>query len=360
VDLIAGLDLIQRQIDTGVFHNEYAFEAALQNLIYSTHDGHIQLDAGALNVFTFGAPVRIVSVSADGFALPKVYITDDLWADPGNNLSWAPSPIATINGQEVTDFLTQFAVVNVNTGLEPHADWNQLMVSAAADIQGEFSVFYGATPFYPGDSIEFTFENGSRSWPLYWEATYDIPDDTPAINSGQDFYDFFVLGIFPPDDDGSSASSTIAAASSTAVASASSTVAAMSTSAAATSAAASSTIASSYPTDTSMPTGWGNDAYPNYPDVVQPNLGIGAGCLTGYFLNDTSTAVISIPSFELTGEAIQTFSATIKEFLERAQEAGLKKVVVDLQQNGGGDSLLAVDTFKQVFIALQLSSRYAC
>lgn len=78
VDLLAGIDLIQRQIDTGVFHNEYAFEAAVQNLVYQTHDGHIELFAGALNVFTFGSALPIVSLSADGFALPKVYISCEL------------------------------------------------------------------------------------------------------------------------------------------------------------------------------------------------------------------------------------------------------------------------------------------
>lgn len=78
VDLLAGINLIQRQIDTGVFHNEYSFEAALQNLIYQTHDSHIYLNAGALNVFTFGSAIPIVSLSADGFALPKVYSTGKL------------------------------------------------------------------------------------------------------------------------------------------------------------------------------------------------------------------------------------------------------------------------------------------
>jgi len=78
VDLLAGIHLIQRQIDTGVFHNEYSFEAAVQNLIYQTHDGHIRLYAGALNVFTFGSAIPIVSISADGFALPKVYSSCEL------------------------------------------------------------------------------------------------------------------------------------------------------------------------------------------------------------------------------------------------------------------------------------------
>lgn len=74
VDLLGGLDLIQQAVDTGVYKNEYDFEAAVQSLIYTTHDGHINLYAGALSVFTFGAPVSIVSVSTDGIAFPKVFI----------------------------------------------------------------------------------------------------------------------------------------------------------------------------------------------------------------------------------------------------------------------------------------------
>jgi hypothetical protein len=74
-----------------------------------------------------------------------------------------------------------------------------------------------------------------------------------------------------------------------------------------------------------------------------------ANTLTGYFLNSTSTSVLSIPSFDEYGDALNTFHNTIATFLSRSRAAGLQKIVIDLQQNVGGQSLLAIDTFKQFF-----------
>jgi hypothetical protein len=75
VDFIGGLDLIQNKINTGVFQNQYDFEAALQTLIYSTHDAHVNLISGILGVFSFGTQYSIASVSKDGTSLPKIYLS---------------------------------------------------------------------------------------------------------------------------------------------------------------------------------------------------------------------------------------------------------------------------------------------
>lgn len=206
------------------------------------------------------------------------------------------------------------------------------MSSPALDIQGSFSVFGGFTTFYPGESLTFTFENGTELGPVPWLALYNSPGDTGPLATGGDFYNFFVLGFYPasynPDP---AATGTGSTPPTTATSSDSS--------------AATSTNVAPTPT----PTAWNNTAYPQNPDVVQPDLRTnGGGFLTGYFMNDSSTAVLSIPSFDAYGDAIGTFSATIGEFLQRSKEAGLKKVVIDVQQNGGGDTLLAIDAFKQV------------
>jgi hypothetical protein len=66
-------------------------------------------------------------------------------------------------------------------------------------------------------------------------------------------------------------------------------------------------------------------------------------------LNSTSVAVLSIPSFDVEGDAVATFQTAIGQFITRTKAAGLQKVVIDLQQNYGGQSLLAIDTFKQFF-----------
>jgi hypothetical protein len=74
VDLIGGLDHLQQQINNGAFANQYEFEAALQTLIYSAHDYHLDLIAGILAAFTFASPYDVISVSLDGVQLPKVYL----------------------------------------------------------------------------------------------------------------------------------------------------------------------------------------------------------------------------------------------------------------------------------------------
>ncbi|KAL8771483.1 MAG: hypothetical protein Q9209_003153 [Squamulea sp. 1 TL-2023] len=112
VDLLGILDSIQRAVDNGEYKNEYDFEAAVQQLIYATHDAHIPLYAGALSVFTFGAPVSIVSVSTDGIAYPNVFVLDDLLeaGDPTIPSKWVPSAIATLNGVSTMDFLKRDSV----------------------------------------------------------------------------------------------------------------------------------------------------------------------------------------------------------------------------------------------------------
>jgi hypothetical protein len=74
VDLLAGLQHLQDGINNGIFPNQYEFEAALQTLLYATHDAHVNLYAGILAAFTFASPYDIVSLSIDGIQLPKVYL----------------------------------------------------------------------------------------------------------------------------------------------------------------------------------------------------------------------------------------------------------------------------------------------
>ena len=84
VDLLAGLQAIQDDIDSNGFANEYQFEAALQNLLYSAHDPHVSFEAGLLSSFSFGSANDLTSVSLDGIALPKVYFTGRTTPWPSN------------------------------------------------------------------------------------------------------------------------------------------------------------------------------------------------------------------------------------------------------------------------------------
>ena len=72
--MLGGLQNLQEGINNGIFPNQYEFEAALQTLLYATHDAHVNLFAGILTAFTFASPYDIVSLSIDGIQLPKVYL----------------------------------------------------------------------------------------------------------------------------------------------------------------------------------------------------------------------------------------------------------------------------------------------
>ncbi|KAE8446731.1 hypothetical protein EG329_011636 [Mollisiaceae sp. DMI_Dod_QoI] len=342
VDLLGGLNALQEGIQNGIFPNEYEFEAALQALLYATHDAHIELFAGALAVFSFGSAYEIVSLSIDGIQIPKVYLVDD-FVSSNSFTDYIPSAIASINGVDTVTYLTDFASNNSYGTLEPHADWNQLMLSAAQDIQGFASVFNGGATFYPGDTITFTLENGTQINDTFLGVYYS-QGNTGPLETGGDFYNFFVLGFYPdsfdPDlIDDNTVNITASAASSAAPSSAPS-----STSAAA---AASSSVASSSATCTES---WGSAAYPDCPDVAQPDLGAeDGGVVSGYFLNDTGISVLSIPSFDEYNNTLNTFSSTVAEFITRSRAANLNKLVIDLQSNAGGQPLLAIDTFKRFF-----------
>jgi len=255
------------------------------------------------------------------------------------------SAISTINGQDVTKFLTEFAALNSVGTIESHADWNQLMDSPAQVIQGLATIFAGGATFYPGDSITFVLENGTQIGPEPWLAVYNSPGDTGPLETGGDFYNFFVLGYYPASynpfgDDGNDGAAATSAAASSAAASSTANPAAAS----ATDSASPTSVADP------SPSSWDNPAYPLVPNIYQADLGTyGGGFVSGYFLEDESLAVLSIPSFDEYGLAINTFSQTVTNFLNASVTAGLKKVVIDLQQNSGGQPLLAIDTFKQFF-----------
>ena len=270
-----------------------------------------------------------------------------------NQNGWSASALTHINGEDAVDFLDQFAAGNAQGTLEPHADYQQLFYSAAASIQNQVSAFEGTTPFYPGENVTFTFENGTVVGPTPWLATSDLIGYTPPIFDGQDFYNFFVVNSAPglyrrsrkreAQDDSSGG---VATTTTNSLAAASGTFAASLASGTFASYAAVTTTDPLAATSTTA--GWNNQAYP-HPVYVQPNLGGGNGeILTGYFLNDSSTAVLSIPSFNVQDNAIQSFSDTVGSFLRLAKGANMQRLVVDLQKNGGGLNLLAEDTFRHV------------
>lgn len=72
-DLNQGLEDLKANVTSGVYKNQYQFEADLQLLVYSVHDAHVDLAAGILSAFSFSSPWSLVTASIDGKETPKVY-----------------------------------------------------------------------------------------------------------------------------------------------------------------------------------------------------------------------------------------------------------------------------------------------
>ncbi|KAF4635118.1 hypothetical protein G7Y89_g2987 [Cudoniella acicularis] len=344
VDLLGGLATLKNGVEEGIFPNQYEFEAALQTLLYAAHDGHVTLNAGILAAFSFSSPQDVVSLSLDGIQVPEVYLVKDL-ADSNFTKAYQPSPITSINGVDVVTYLTTFAGKNSIGMVEPHADWNQLMRSAAQDIQGYSNTFRLAT-FYPGDTITFTLGNGTNLTDNF-QATYYDPGDTGPLETGGDFYNYFVLGLLPASYDPDLVDNNLVNITALELSNDDTTTTFLtSASAAATAAptAAPTTVASSVPTCES----WSNVAYPACANVSEEDLGtFGGGFVSGYFLSGTNIAVLSIPSFE--GSDAESFDSAIMDFITKSQQANMEKVVIDVQSNLGGEALLATDAFKRFF-----------
>lgn len=197
------------------------------------------------------------------------------------------------------------------------------------DLLNDESVFFGDVLFYPGDELNFSMENDTEI-DTYWEAYYNYAYLTGPIATGGDMYNAFVLGLFPAEGNETAThlDDSVNVARRQDSTPAAETVA---------------EIAASWAAGSS-------GAYPANPDVYPDGLSRDdGGVVTGYFLDDISTGVLSIPTFDVDIDSTDSFTDTVQDFIDGAARRNLSRVVIDLQQNSGGLTGLAYDTFSRFF-----------
>ena len=227
--------------------------------------------------------------------------------------------------------MSNFANAYALGAVDAHSAYNQALGSAALDVLGIPSLIEGATTLFPGDQIVLTFENGTVSEPYPWIAYYGSPGDTGPLSTPGDFFNFFVTGFYPASYTGPGAADSDPNSKRD-----------MATN-------LRSPAGEHIEKRQDRSSGWDNEAYP-IPNVAQPDLSVsGNGFLSGYYYYDSGIAVLSIPSFDASDNAIDTFTTTVSQFIAESKAGGLTKLVIDLQQNSGGQTFLAIDTFKQFF-----------
>uniref|UniRef100_A0A8H7N164 Tail specific protease domain-containing protein n=1 Tax=Bionectria ochroleuca TaxID=29856 RepID=A0A8H7N164_BIOOC len=324
IDVLSRVDEMIDKAKNGSYNNlnEYASDWSAINI--AAYDTHFTVSSAGTSLFYWILPEDIVSVSIDGKALPQVYAYNDI----ANNVS-SFSPIVELNRQSIFDYLQTYLTKTYTGMLDPHAEWNALMYSAA----GLFSrwgsksdgpnMYYGAFRLsltYNGPSVKGKFANGTQfEWKYMAGAISDFT--ASEISSGQQIYDKLVLKKTSEAGKRGEEMQKRELVDQNA-------------------------SAASFPTSVPYP------SYPKTPIVVQRNFTRG-GTISGYLLAENSTGVLSLPSFEANKNnelsSAREFNVAVADFIHQCREAGTKKIVIDVTGNGGGTILLGYDTFRQFF-----------
>ena len=226
--------------------------------------------------------------------------TEDVRLPKGQDqISYTPSPVSTINGQNVLDFLEQFSLNGKLQDLDALYNANFFEIAQVPVNLGQFSP---PTHQFPGTTTTFGFTNGTSRQYIN-EAI--VLGDFSNVDSGESFYNKFCRG-----------------------------------------------------NKTQIPQykilGTPSRIPPGYPDPVVIHSDYIVG---GYFLDDaeyTDVAVLSVLGFTPTEPSGgPEFQSVVQDFLAAAQAANKTRLIVDLQANGGGILPLAYELFLQLFPTIE-------
>jgi hypothetical protein len=320
LDIIGELDKIKGSL--GSFQSEYAVQLAIQNITIRTGNFHFNYAPDILQVFRFQREFNVASISSDGKALPKLYVHDDVeHLARGNS---RVSEIQQINGRNPYDFLKS---VSFSQYIDSDGLMNAMFARGDTDHSGAFAV----QRKYDGNSTDVRWANGST---VSSQNTATTELSFSGVTDGRTFFQKFCTGAISGVPTGSTETKDkedpfISPQDLGPV----------------------PTIPhGDYHTRNkrqSIPT----SGYPSAVVVAR------SGVVAGYFLTGRGyedVAVLKIISFSNPNRNGETafnneFQATIASFLTRCSSQKKTKLVIDLRENGGGNTNLLIDAFMQLF-----------
>lgn len=319
VDLMAGLDELSDKLADGAYSNQYEFDLDVMSLTSAAHEGHLQISFGTMYLIKWLLPDNIVSISSDGQEIPQLYA----YSDVVNKVDDA-SPITRLGGEPAFAYLRKYLDTKIKSGcIEPHADFNTLMHSSASAFSrtggGTKYTWYptglSMTNIYNGPSLKGQFANGTNfEWMYFAGSEYNFTRN--EFFSGDGIYSNYIKRASSTEsrdlEGGRIEEPTVSARD----------------------------------TNSSPRARVPNLDYPDDPIVVQANFSSG-GTVSGYLLQNGSVGVLSVPSFSAPDAA--AFGDAVNEFIMKAKKAEVKKIVIDVQANGGGSLFVGYDFFKRFF-----------
>ncbi|KAI0173672.1 hypothetical protein GGR52DRAFT_398787 [Hypoxylon sp. FL1284] len=308
-DLWATIDTVKANIVADKYPNEYAWQSDLYiSLFGPAHDGHFVVYPDALSMaLEWQRPFALVSISEEGpdGSAPVIKIYDDVVSD-----AETASAVKTINGVDAATFVIDW-INQAGSNQDVDAAYNSMFYEAAFvaenSNQGYFQTGGRVRYIYPGNTTTIEFTNGT---------VLDVPNMARlkglwrGVVDGPTFFNNFCSGATQR------ASSTTTSTSATSTA-------------------------------TATPVVSGAAAITGYPDPV---IVASDESISGYFIDQPGfedVAVLSMLSFS--PEDPVEFQRVAQDFYASAVQAGKKKLVVDVQANGGGYIFLGYDGFRQLF-----------
>lgn len=220
---------------------------------------------------------------------------------------FTPSPVVEIDGVDVVSFLLEQSLTKYEQ--DPDALWNSLFYQLGKSSDSTFAV----PGFYTGPQTALKFANGTI---LTINNLAVVNIDLEGVTNGEDAYQVMCPGAFVND---------------TSVATT------------ATQSVPATTTATEIETETAVPT---TTSSPNIPPYPWPVIKHSAGSVAGYYLNATGltdVAVLKVSGFSPTnGQFLdyeKEFQAVVQKFLDAAVKSKKKKLIIDLQRNGGKPEL---------------------
>ncbi|KAL1799097.1 hypothetical protein ACET3X_003134 [Alternaria dauci] len=326
VDIVAGLDDIKSNVESGQYSNEFDFETDIASLMVKAHDGHLGWNgmayAGAFR-WRRSSAFTLVSASRDGSEIPQIWALEDF----NGTVGYEPSPVTQIDGRDVVQFLMDEA--NLNSYHDPDTRFNAMFFSQAAENYGYFT----SPRFYPGATTNVTYENGTTD--TYSNGAIVLQPETWSYISDPDsFYDTYVR--------------------------------------------ATTSLTRVKKRDPTQPplhlenprdyefrgtfTQQHGSVPLLYPDPVVAHSA-DLVPLAGFFINTGAgeIGVLAATTFNTEDVAgAQEFQAVIQEYISQAQSRGVEKHIIDLRANNGGKVLSGYDMYLQFFPSQepQTQSRY--
>ena len=317
VDIQKGLDDIATKVSNGDYDNEYDFEFDIAKLMVKAHDGHLTFSGmtqtGGAFTWRRSREIVLISASEDGKSEPKIWGMRDFNQTLSGDVK--RSAISQIDGKDAIQFVKDESMDT--TYHDPDSRYNSMFYMQPSENSG----FFANPRFYPGPSVNVSYENGT-SRNFVNSAVIQEPNSWLSIENGQDFYDTFIAA---PSSSSSRKRRTDRR---------------------------NLPRNPEYPREAELNRRWVPLAYPqaiveHKADDIK---------LAGYFVDTGAgkVGVLMVQTFSVeagqgNNDEAREFQAVVQSYIEKSKDQKVEKHIIDVRTNGGGKILLGYDMFLQFF-----------